>query len=50
MSDKLGPLKYAMEKRLTFHRMPKIVKAALGDTAGCKGAALLALDHPERTK
>ena len=46
----LGPLKYAMEKRLTFHRMPKIVKAALGDTAGCKGAALLALDHLERTK
>jgi glucokinase len=46
----LGPLKYAMEKRLTFHRMPKIVTAALGDTAGCKGAALLALDHLERTK
>jgi glucokinase len=46
----LGPLKAAMEKRLTFHRMPKIVKAALGDTAGCKGAALLALDHLERTK
>jgi len=45
----LGPLKIAMERRLTFHRMPKIVKAALGDTAGCKGAALLALDHPEHT-
>jgi glucokinase len=45
----LGPLKGAMEMRLTFHRMPKIVKAALGDTAGCKGAALLALDHLEQT-
>jgi len=43
----LGPLKDAMERRVTFHRMPKIVKAALGDTAGCKGAALLALDHLE---
>lgn len=45
----LGPLKAAMERRVTFHRMPKIVKAALGDTAGCKGAALLALDHLEHT-
>jgi glucokinase len=45
----LGPLRTAMERRLTFHRMPKIVKAALGDTAGCKGAALLALDHLEQT-
>jgi glucokinase len=43
----LLPLKSEMEKRLTFHRMPKIVRAALGDTAGCKGAALLALDHLE---
>ncbi|WP_433371369.1 ROK family protein [Actinoplanes sp. CA-142083] len=46
----LLPLKKEMEKRLTFHRMPKIVKAALGDTAGCKGAALLALDHLEQSK
>ncbi|WP_030441157.1 ROK family protein [Actinoplanes subtropicus] len=45
----LGPLKAAMERRVTFHRMPKIVKAALGDTAGCKGAALLALDHLEHS-
>jgi glucokinase len=44
------PLTRELEKRLTFHRMPKIVKAALGDTAGCKGAALLALDHLEQTK
>ena len=46
----LLPLGREMEKRLTFHRMPKIVTAELGDTAGCKGAALLALDHLERTK
>jgi glucokinase len=45
----LGPLAEQMRKRVTFHRMPKIVKAALGDTAGCKGAALLALDHLEKT-
>jgi glucokinase len=43
----LTPLIKAMERRLTFHRMPQIVKAALGDAAGCKGAALLALDHLE---
>jgi hypothetical protein len=46
----LVPLNSEMEKRLTFHRMPKIVKAALGDTAGCKGAALLALDHLEHKR
>ena len=45
----LIPLTKEMESRVTFHRMPKIVKAALGDTAGCKGAALLALDHLEHT-
>lgn len=45
----LIPLTREMGKRITFHRMPKIVKAALGDTAGCKGAALLALDHLEHT-
>jgi glucokinase len=27
--------------------MPQIVRAALGDTAGCLGAALLALDTLE---
>jgi glucokinase len=45
----LVPLKAEIEKRLTFHRMPAIGKAALGDTAGCLGAALLALDHLEQT-
>ncbi|WP_433307876.1 ROK family protein [Actinoplanes sp. CA-030573] len=45
----LAPLKDGIEKRITFHRMPGIVRAALGDTAGCLGAALLALDHLEQT-
>lgn len=49
----LGPVKAAFEQKITFHRMPEIVRAELGDTAGCLGAALLALDHladgaPER--
>jgi glucokinase len=44
----LEPLRGEMQGRLTFHRMPRIVKAQLGDTAGCKGAALLALDHLEK--
>jgi glucokinase len=40
----LAPLRTALDQRLTFHRMPRVVRAALGDTAGCLGAALLALD------
>ncbi|MEU4213957.1 ROK family protein [Actinoplanes sp. NPDC026623] len=40
----LAPLRVALDARITFHRMPRIVRAALGDTAGCLGAALLALD------
>lgn len=40
----LAPLRTALDARITFHRMPQIVRAALGDTAGCRGAALLALD------
>jgi len=40
----LAPLRIALDARITFHRMPQIVRAALGDTAGCLGAALLALD------
>jgi glucokinase len=44
----LGPLRLALKQRVTFHRMPEVVRAALGDTAGCLGAALLALDsRPE---
>ena len=45
----LRPLSEAFRERLTFHRMPEIVRAGLGDEAGCLGAALLALDHLERT-
>ncbi|MER7166560.1 ROK family protein [Micromonospora sp. NPDC000207] len=40
----LGPLRAALRERLTFHREPLLVPAALGDEAGCLGAALLALD------
>jgi glucokinase len=40
----LVPLRTALRARLTFHREPEIRKAALGDGAGCLGAALLALD------
>jgi glucokinase len=43
----LTPLRIALDARITFHRMPQIVRAALGDTAGCLGAALLALDTLE---
>ncbi|MFC0008047.1 ROK family protein [Micromonospora siamensis] len=38
------PLRVALKERLTFHREPRLVSAALGDEAGCLGAALLALD------
>ncbi|MFK3985056.1 ROK family protein [Micromonospora sp. NPDC050397] len=40
----LVPLRTALRARLTFHREPRLVPAALGDEAGCLGAALLALD------
>ncbi|BBH65046.1 sugar kinase [Actinoplanes sp. OR16] len=42
--DLLDPVRAALAQRVTFHRAPEIVRAELGDTAGCKGAALLALD------
>ncbi|WP_109780035.1 ROK family protein [Streptomyces sp. CG 926] len=38
------PLRMAVEERVTFQRLPHIVPAALGDTAGCLGAGLLAWD------
>ncbi|MER7758768.1 ROK family protein [Streptomyces sp. NPDC097619] len=38
------PLRTAVRERVTFQRLPKIVPAALGDTAGCLGAGLLAWD------
>ena len=40
----LDPLTAAVRERLTFQTMPLLVRAALGDEAGCLGAALLALD------
>lgn len=40
----LDPLRAALAARVTFHRLPAIHLAALGDEAGCLGAALLALD------
>ncbi len=38
------PLRAAVEARVTFQKLPDIVPAALGDTAGCLGAGLLAWD------
>ncbi len=38
------PLRAAVEERVTFQKPPSIVPAALGDTAGCLGAGLLAWD------
>ncbi|MFI6401731.1 ROK family protein [Streptomyces sp. NPDC050548] len=38
------PLREAVETRITFQKLPTIVPAALGDTAGCLGAGLLAWD------
>ncbi|MGW4032801.1 ROK family protein [Streptomyces sp. NPDC004838] len=38
------PLRTAVEERVTFQKLPTIVPAALGDTAGCLGAGLLAWD------
>ncbi|MEU0372599.1 ROK family protein [Streptomyces sp. NPDC006283] len=38
------PLRAAVQERVTFQKLPTIVPAALGDTAGCLGAGLLAWD------
>ncbi|MBC2907924.1 ROK family protein [Streptomyces cupreus] len=38
------PLRDAVRRRVTFQKLPEIVPAALGDTAGCLGAGLLAWD------
>ena len=38
----LEPLRDAVQQRITFHRMPAIIRAVLGTDAGCVGAALLA--------
>ncbi|MGW7268558.1 ROK family protein [Streptomyces sp. NPDC054842] len=39
-----APLRAALERRVTFQQLPPLVPAALGDTAGCLGAGLLAWD------
>ena len=44
----LAPLRLALDARVTFHRLPQLTRAALGDTADCLGAALLALDSLEQ--
>jgi glucokinase len=38
------PLDERLRDRLTFQRVPRLVPAALGDRAGCIGAAILALE------
>lgn len=38
------PLRKAVARRITFQTPPEVVPAALGDTAGCLGAGLLAWD------
>ncbi|WP_433827522.1 ROK family protein [Actinoplanes sp. CA-015351] len=48
--DLLQPVRAALAQRVTFHRPPEIVRAELGDTAGCLGAALLALDTLEEAQ
>jgi glucokinase len=40
----LEPLREALTQRRTFHQLPTVVRAELGDEAGLQGAALLALD------
>lgn len=41
------PLREAVRRRVTFQKLPSLVPAALGDTAGCLGAGLLAWDLTE---
>ncbi|MDO0913882.1 ROK family protein [Streptomyces sp. DT2A-34] len=43
------PLRDAVRRRVTFQKLPEIVPAALGDTAGCLGAGLLAWDLLDKT-
>lgn len=39
------PLREHIDARMTFHRRPELALGALGDMAGCLGAALLAADE-----
>jgi len=43
----LAPLRTGLRGRLTFQREPALVRAALGDAAGCLGAGLLGMDARE---
>ncbi|MEU5522621.1 ROK family protein [Streptomyces sp. NPDC047860] len=43
------PLREAVRRRVTFQKLPSLVPAALGDTAGCLGAGLLAWDLIDTT-
>jgi glucokinase len=45
----LAPIREALRGKLTFHREPGIVRAELGDEAGCLGAGLLALSIAPET-
>jgi glucokinase len=40
----IAPVRESFAKKATFHRVPSMVKAKLGDEASCLGAALLALE------
>lgn len=40
----LDPLRVALQEKHTFHQLPPLTRAGLGDEAGALGAALLALD------
>jgi glucokinase len=43
----LAPLRAVLAQRRTFHQLPEVDVAELGNDAGCQGAALLALDMIE---
>ena len=43
----LSPLREALRARATFHSLPSLVVAELGDVAGCIGAAILGLERLE---
>lgn len=44
----LAPLRERLAERLTFQRRPRLVRAELGDRAGCLGAGLLAWEQADK--
>ncbi|MET7368579.1 ROK family protein [Streptomyces sp. NPDC005566] len=46
----LDPLRASLARRLTFQRKPELVRAALGDLAGCLGAGLSAWHAADDTR